>query len=334
LGRFVIRRLIGMVVLLFVVSIVTYGIFFATGTDPALRACGKQCTPQRLEQIHHKLGLDKPIFLPPWNSQYGTFVKGLVAGRDYDAGTDISHCPAPCFGFSFQNDEPVWTTMLNRLPVTVSLAIGAASIWLVTGVSVGIISALRKGKFVDRATMGVALAGVSLPTFLSALVALYIVCAKLQWLPYPSYTSPFSDPVAWFKGMILPWITLSFLYSALYARLTRANMLETLNEDFIRTARAKGLPERTVIVKHGLRAALTPIVTIFGLDLGGLLGGAILTESVYGLPGIGNLSVHAVVNSDLPVIMGVTLFAAFFIIFANFVVDLLYAVLDPKVRLG
>lgn len=325
--RYIIRRLLGVFIILIVISAITFGIFFLIPASPATLACGRACTPERIAIINHKLGLDKPVPV-----QYALYVKGIVAGRDYGEGSQVSHCPAPCFGYSFKNDQPVWALLKDRFPVTLSIAIGAAILWLLMGVSTGILSALRKGSIFDRAAMSLALAGVSLPVYFTGLVALFLFAGKWHILPYPTYVSPFSDPVGWVKALIMPWFVLAFLYAALYARLTRASMLETMGEDYIRTARAKGLDERHVIGKHGLRAALTPIVTIFGLDLGALLGGAILTESVFNLPGLGQLLLLALNNIDLPIILGVTLVAAFFIVFANLVVDVLYAVVDPKVR--
>ncbi len=331
---YIIRRLIGVVAILAVISILTFGIFFLLPANPALNACGKGCSPERLAAIEHKLGLDKPFFFswPPSESQYGGFVTGLFAGREFEGGDETNPCDAPCMGFSFSTNQQVWPQLKDRLPVTASIAIGASVLWLIIGVSVGIISALRRGTAIDRTAMGWALAGVSLPSYFTALVALYFVCYKFQLMEYPAYSDFTQNPALWAKNLILPWFTLAFLFAALYARLTRANMLETMGEDYIRTARAKGLPERQVIAKHGLRAALTPIVTIFGLDLGGLLGGAILTESVYGLPGLGQLALQSITKADFPMILGVTLFAAFFIVVANLIVDILYAFVDPKVQ--
>jgi peptide/nickel transport system permease protein len=219
--------------------------------------------------------------------------------------------------------------------VTLSLAAGAAILWLLSGVAVGVLSALRRGTVFDRAAMGIALAGVSLPIFFTGLLSLSIFSYWLGWFPGGgSYTPITENPGLWAYDLVLPWVTLAFLYAAGYARLTRAGMLETMNEDFVRTARAKGLPERTVVIKHGLRSALTPILTIFGLDLGLLLGGAILTESTYSLNGIGKYAIDAINGNDLPKVLGVTLMGAFFIIFANLVVDMLYAVIDPRVRVS
>jgi peptide/nickel transport system permease protein len=264
--------------------------------------------------------------------QYGNFLKGIVLGTHYNAGTSTTYCPPPCFGYSFRTQQPVWPQMVSDLPVTLSLAIGAAIIWLIGGVSIGIISALKRGTLFDRFSMGMALVGVSLPIFFTGLISLELFSYK--WPIFPNVTFvPFStNPLLWARNLVLPWLCLAFLYAALYARLTRAGMLETMSEDYIRTARAKGLPERTVIFKHGLRAALTPILTIFGMDLGLLLGGAIITEVTFSLHGLGLFTVEAVQNQDLPEILGVTLLAAFFIVIANLVVDILYAVLDPRVQ--
>jgi len=332
---FIIRRRVAAVGLLFIVSVVTFGIFFllprlagATPDDLASRYVGKTANEQQIKDIAEKLGFHDPLVV-----QYGRFVKGLVAGSDYDYGPAVEHCPAPCFGYSYVDQIPVWPDLIDRLPVTISLAAGASVLWLVGGVATGVISALRRGTVFDRVSMGIALGGVSLPIFFTGLILLAIFSYKLQIAaPGGTYTPITENPGTWAYDLLLPWIALAFLYAAGYARLTRAGMLETMNEDFIRTARAKGLPERTVVLKHGLRSALTPIVTIFGLDLGLLLGGAVLTESTFSLPGIGKYAVDGIVNQDLPRVMGVTLIAAFFIIIANLIVDILYAVLDPRVK--
>jgi peptide/nickel transport system permease protein len=332
MARYIIRRLIALVLLLLVTSAITYGLFFLTPANPAALACGRGCTEERIVELNQTLGLDKPVY-----AQYGEYLKGLVAGRTFGQGTAAIDCSAPCFGRSFQNGEFVWDVIKRSLPITISIAVGAAVIWLVTGVLLGVLAAIRRGTWIDRAAVGFSLLGVSFPVVLTALLSLYVVCTQLQWIPYPDPANGqlFQDgPWLWAQTFVLPWIVLALLYAGLYVRLTRANMIEVMGEDFIRTARAKGLPESTVIRRHGLRAALTPIVTIFGLDLGSLLGGAVLTESVFGLPGIGRQAVQAVLNQDLPMIMGVVLFAAFFIITANIVVDVLYGFIDPRVRLA
>jgi peptide/nickel transport system permease protein len=332
---YIVRRLLAAILLIFVISAVTFSIFFVLprvfGSTPetlATRYVGRTATPDTVHLTAERLGFYDPVVV-----QYGHWVKGVFAGADYDYGAGVDHCPAPCLGYSFVTRRPVWPDLLDRAPVTLSLAVGAAIIWLLGGVSIGVISALRRGTIFDRAAMGVALAGVSLPIFYTGLMCLAIFSYGLGWTAKGGSFTPFADnPGEWAYDLLLPWITLAFLYSAAYARLTRAGMLDTMGEDFIRTARAKGLPERTVVVRHGLRAALTPILTLFGLDLGLLLGGAILTESTFSLPGIGKYSVDAVVNNDLPKVLGVVLVGSLFIILANLVVDLLYAVVDPRVR--
>ncbi len=327
-----IRRLANVVVMLLVVSAVTFGIFFMvpklTGSDPALLYVGKIADKVAVEGVRHKMGLDKPII-----EQYALFLKGLVVGRDYSTGTEVAHCSAPCFGYSFKTEQAVWPLLLNRLGVTASLAAGASVLWLVFGTATGVISALRRRTLLDRFSMTAALAGVSLPIYFTGMLASAIFVYQLGWFPH-DYVPLGQDPVAWFQNLILPWITLAFLYAATYARLTRATLLDVLGEDYIRTARAKGLRESTVIGKHAMRSTLTPILTIFGMDLGGLIGGAVLTETTFNLRGLGYEAVASISSSDLPVIMGVTLFAGFFIIVANLVVDVLYAVVDPRVRLA
>jgi peptide/nickel transport system permease protein len=334
---FIIRRLIAAVILLAVVSLVTFGIFFVVprlaGQTPAELAAqyvGRNPSPQEIAAIETKLGLNQPVL-----EQYGRFLKGLVAGEYYNNGSDVTYCPAPCFGYSFRNSQPVWPLMVSRIPVTLSLAIGAAVLWLLGGVATGVLSALRRGSLFDRSAMTVALAGVSLPIFFTGLVALALFRDTIPLFPEAGTYVPFTqNPFEWAWALVLPWVTLAFLYAALYARITRAGMLETMNEDFIRTARAKGLIERRVVIKHGLRATLTPVVTIFGLDIGLLVGGAVLTESTYSLPGLGHFAIDAINNNDLPEIMGVTLLAAFFVVIANLIVDVLYAVVDPRVRVS
>jgi peptide/nickel transport system permease protein len=331
---FIIRRLILTVFLLLLVSMITFAIFFLvprlagqTAYQLAAQYVGKTPTPDEIRAVETKLGLNDPLWL-----QYGRYIKGIVAGIHYNNGPDVSYCPFPCFGYSFRNQEPVWPQLISDAPVTLSLAIGASILWLIGGVSIGVLSALRRGSFFDRFSMGIALAGVSLPVFFTGLIALELFSYKWPIFPDVHYVAITANPALWARNLVLPWVTLAFLYAALYARLTRAGMLETMGEDYIRTARAKGLPERRVIVKHGLRSALTPIVTIFGLDLGLLLGGAILTETTFSLPGLGQFTILAIQNQDLPEIMGVVMIAAFFIVIANLVVDILYAVVDPRVR--
>ena len=318
-----------------VVSMVTFAIFYlvprlagATPETLATRYVGRTASEETVKLVAENLGFYDPIYVQYWN-----WLKGIFVGVDYDMGTSIEHCAAPCLGYSFQDKTAVWPELIDRLPVTLSLAVGAAIIWLVFGVSIGVLSALRRGSFFDRSAMGFALAGVSLPIFFTGLVSLSFFSYKLGiTAPGGSYTPITENPALWAYDLLLPWICLALLFSAQYARLTRAGMLETMGEDYIRTARAKGLRERRVVAKHGLRGALTPILTIFGLDIGLLLGGAIITEKTFSLNGLGKYVVDGIENQDLPKILGATLFATFFIVMANLVVDLTYAVLDPRVR--
>jgi peptide/nickel transport system permease protein len=331
---FIVRRLIATVFLLIVVSMITFSIFFLlprlagqSTRGLASQYVGRNPTPAAIHAIEQQLGLDAPLPV-----QYGRFLRGIVLGAHFNSGTSKAYCPPPCFGYSFKTQQPVWPQMVSAMPVTISLAIGAAILWLVGGVTIGVISALRRGTLFDRFSMGVALAGVSLPIFFTGLVSLALFSYKWPIFPNVHFVPFTQNPFLWARNLVLPWVTLAFLYAALYARLTRAGMLETMGEDYIRTARAKGLPEQTVIVRHGLRAALTPIITIFGMDLGALLGGAVLTETTFSLPGLGQFTILAINNQDLPEILGVTMLAAFFIVIANLVVDILYAVVDPRVR--
>jgi peptide/nickel transport system permease protein len=333
---YIVRRLLWAVVMLFALSVVTFSIFYlvprlggATPETLAARYVGRAATPETVHLTAERLGLLDPVPVQYWH-----WIKGIVTGAEYDYGAGVERCPAPCFGYSFITKQPVWPELLDRAPVSISLVLGASLIWLVVGLTVGVISALRRGTVFDRGAMGVALAGVSLPIFFTGLIALAFFSYKLRiTAPGGSYV-PFSEnPAQWAYSLLLPWITLAFLFAAQYARLTRAGMLDTMSEDYIRTARAKGLPERTVVLRHGLRGALTPVLTIFGLDVGLLLGGAVLTEKTFSLNGLGKYGYDAIVANDLPKILGFTLVAGFFVILANLIVDLLYGVIDPRVRL-
>jgi peptide/nickel transport system permease protein len=334
MGRYIIRRLLQMIIILWVISMITFFLFWATPANPALLICGKNCTVARIAEVNEAYGFDDPLIV-----QYGRYMSGLVNPNGRELGTVGSqeHCPWPCFDRSLQNGVPVWDSIRDAFPPTLWLAMGAAVIWLVFGVLLGLMAALRKGKWLDKVSVGIALFGVSFPTLVFGYVLLYLFVVKSHWLPFPdtANASLFTvGPIKWLQFYILPWMTLALVYAALYTRITRANMIDTMNEDFIRTARAKGLGERTVVFKHGLRAALTPIVTIFGLDLGGLLGGAVITEQIFSITGLGKFSIDSVLGNDLPSIMGVVLFAAIFIVVANIIVDVLYAFIDPRVRLS
>jgi peptide/nickel transport system permease protein len=318
---FVVRRLLWMVVLLLVISFLTFIIFYTLPTaDPAALRAGRQPTPELLASIRETLGLDKP-----WYVQYGKYLERLVFHFD--------------FGYSYQNNVSIKSQIFDRLPATATLAAGAAAVWLCSGIFVGIVSPTRRGRWTDRAAMGSALVAISAPVYWLGLVSLYLFSKDIGKLPifegqgaYPSSGNVFNDPGKVIPAMILPWIVLAAAYAAAYARFMRGNLIETMSEDYIRTARAKGLNERTVVLRHGVRSAITPVVTILGMDLGILLGGAILTEPVFNIPGVGRLAYDAIQKSDLPTVQGTVLMGAFFIILLNLVVDIVYAFLDPRVR--
>ena len=321
MGRYLIRRSLFMILVLMVVSLLTFTIFFKLpGGDIARQMAGPQVRSEQLEQIRHNLGLDQP-----WYVQYGRFAKGLIPLPGFFLNEEVYH--------SYRNDVAVKEEIFRRLPVTLMLSGGAAVVWLSIGIPIGIISAVRRRSIFDRSAMIFALFGVSAPVFWLGYVLLFVFWFQLEWFPPPGFNIGETLTQALFAGkFVLPWITLAMLYSAFYARMVRGNLIETMNEDYIRTARAKGLSEGRVIYKHGLRAALTPIATMFGVDLGYLLGGAIITETVFDLDGIGKYTIDAIGSGDFPAVMGVTVFAAFFIVIANLFVDVVYAFLDPRVR--
>lgn len=319
-------------VMLVVIMLVVFCIFFLVpkwaGVDPATMYVGKTSDAAAVEAIRQKLQLGDPIFVQLWE-----FFKGIFVGRTYAAGGDVTNCAAPCFGYSFRSEQAIWPVLTDRLPVTLALAFGAAVLWLIFGLAAGVLSALKRGSFWDRGAMLVALSGVSLPIYFTGLLSLAIFHYGLGWLD-ASYVPLADSFTGWFGGMILPWVTLAFLYAAMYARITRATMLEVMGEDYIRTARAKGLSEPVVIGKHAMRSTMTPILTLLGMDLGALIGGAILTETTFSLPGLGQAVLKAINDRDLPVILGVTLITSLAVILANLAVDILYAVIDPRVRLA
>lgn len=321
MGRYIARRLLYLLLVLLIITLATFLIFYVMPPgNPAVAFAGRQATPEIIAAVEKQFGLDQPLYV-----QYGRFVRDLFLGDEYGW---------PGLGFSYDTRSPVRSAILDRVPVTIQLGVGAAILWLILGIPIGIISALKRRTAVDRAAMGFALFGVSAPVFAVGLLGLYIFWQRLGWSAGTGFTQFSEDPGEWFSHMWLPWVVLSLQFAAFYARMVRGNLLETLGEDYIRTARAKGLPERTVIGKHALRSSLTPVVTIFGLDFSLLLGGAILTESVFNLPGLGQLVISAVNRSDIPVVLATTVIAALFVTFMALVVDLIYGFLDPRVRLS
>lgn len=329
MSRFLFNRLLGMVVVLFGVCLFTFVIFFVLSPDPAVQICGKNCTPETIDRLHANLGLDQPFW-----TQFWTFISGLFVGRTYGTGANAVECAAPCLGYSFQTSQPVTDMIVQRLPVSATVAIGAAVLWLLAGVAGGVISAVREGRFADRFITALTLTGMSIPNYVLALSLQFLLVVTLGWLPFPQAVPIGDDPVQWFLNFLMPWIVLAIGAAAVYTRLTRANVIETLQENYVRTARAKGLRPDLVWRRHALRPALTPVVTIFGMDFANLLGGALITETVFGLNGIGKLAADSITKNDQPVIMGVTLLAAFLVVVGNMVVDLLYSAIDPRVRVG
>jgi peptide/nickel transport system permease protein len=315
---YILRRIGWTAILLVVVSALTFFIFYILPSgDPAALRAGRQATPELIAQIHNTLGLDRPLY-----EQFYTYIRDVVVHFD--------------FGYSFQSGQDVREMIVQRLPATISLAIGAAIVWLIIALPVGMISAIRAGTLLDRATMGGALLAISAPVYWLGLVSLFLLARDIGTIHIfagsGSYRPLTEDPLAWFDSLLLPWLVLAASFAAFYARMLRSNLVEVLDQDYIRTARAKGVPERRVIWHHGVRAAITPIVTVLGLDIGILLGGTILTEKVFGIPGVGLYAYEAIQGADLPAIQGTVLFGAFFIILANLVVDVGYAFLDPRVR--
>jgi peptide/nickel transport system permease protein len=310
---FTVRRLMGMILVLVAVSFITYLIFVKIpGGDPAVRIAGRTATQQNIQNIRHTLGLSQPFYV-----QWYKMVSQLLEGKlnSYFFGTNVRE------------------EIIAGLPATFSLAIGAGIIWLFFGVLVGTISAVTAGRFSDRAITVLALIGISMPVFWLGVILRYYLAEKNAWFPDGGYVPLTTDPVQWLFHLLLPWFTLAVLFIGFYGRVLRGNILDSINEDYVRTARSKGLSPRRVLILHVLRNSLIPIVTLFGLDFAAVLGGgAILTETVYDLHGVGQYAAEGVQNLDLPPIMGVTLYGAFFIVFFSTIVDLLYAWLDPRIR--
>lgn len=320
MGQYIVRRLLWVILLLLIVSAVTFLIFYELpSADPAVLRAGKSPDPHLIAQIRHSLGLDKPVY-----EQYWRYMKNVVTKFD--------------FGYSYQNSQPVRQEIFDRLPATISLTLGAVLVWMLVSLPIGVISAVKSRSLVDRLSMGAALLAISAPVYWLGLVGLYLFSkdiGKVHIFSGAGTYVPISENFGqWFNSLLLPWFVLAASFAAFYARLLRSNLIEVMNEDYIRTARAKGLSERRVIWRHAMRSAITPIVTILGLDLGVLLSGAILTETVFNIPGIGRLAYEGIINADLALIQGTVLFGAFFIVLANLVVDIAYAFLDPRVTYG
>jgi peptide/nickel transport system permease protein len=328
---YIVRRLIAGFLVIAATSVVVFALFFYGPSNPGQVVCmatSPQCPPERVEGYNESLGYNDPV-----TQQYGIWAKGLFTGRDIEFGGSTYECPAPCLGISYYTREPVTELIKDRYPATLSLAIGAATIFFPLGVLLGSLAARKRGTATDRLMVGSSLVIYSIPFYLLALMSyLYLV---LIWgiFPQPEYNPITENPWAWFTGLLLPWLVLGLANSTSYARFSRGSMVESLSEDYVRTARAKGLTQRRVVVKHGLRAAIVPVVTIFGLDMAGLLAGTVFTEFVFDIDGIGVQALNSIQDQNFPIISATVLIAAAFVVTANLVVDILYSVIDPRVRL-
>lgn len=332
---FLVKRLLSGFLVVVLVSMMVYALFWYGPRSPALELCRRdtnnRCgiTSEVLKTYEHNLGFDNPIY-----SEYGTWAKGLFTGREMTVGTVQIDCHAPCLGVSFRDKGLVWDEFKTKFPITLSLAIGAAVLYLVVGVGVGILAARRRGTWWDKALVSTSLIVSSVPYYLFALMAMLLLTITSSVFPRVQYISFVHDPVHWFTGLLLVWLVLGVYGSTSYTRYSRGAMVESLNEDYVRTARAKGLSNRTVVLKHALRAALVPVVTIFGIDFAFLLSGTIFTEKIFSLEGIGQWGLEAVKIKDLPVVQATSVILAVFIVLANILVDIAYSWLDPRVRLN
>lgn len=319
MGHYIARRIFWVGVVLLVVTLITYAIFFLLPAgDPAIRHTGKNPTEANIAEIRRQFGLDKPVYV-----QYGKFVRNFFGGDQYGW---------PGLGFSYETRTSVRDKVLTAAPRTLWLIAGAVIIWVIVGISVGVVSAIKRRSLLDRFSMTFALFGISAPVFWLALLLLFVFWQKLGWLPGTGYTPISEGALDWFKHLILPWCVLALAFAAIYARMMRGNLLETMGEDYIRTARAKGLSERRVVLKHGLRSSLTPIITLLGIDMAILLGGAVITERVFNIQGLGHIAVTGVFDQDLPVTQGVILVTAAAVAIMSLVADIVHARLDPRVR--
>jgi peptide/nickel transport system permease protein len=327
--HYVVRRVASALSVVAVTMVATFALFFIAPTDPASAICGeRKCPISRYNEIKANLHLDEPKV-----QQFTRYAEGIVVGRDFETSGVVQHCSAPCLGFSFKTDRPVLGLLMARLPVTVSLVVGYGVLVLTIGVTAGAMAARRRGTPADHLMMSGTLLISSVPYYVVGLMAALYLTVLYPILPRSGWVSPTENPWHWFTGLVAPWVVLSLYGCTDYARYARGSMVETLSEDFIRTARAKGLSDRVVTYRHALRAGLIPVVTIFGLDIAGSLSGAIFTEKIFDLQGLGMLALDAVSDYDLPLIMGTVMLGSVLLVALNLVVDLAYSVIDPRVRL-
>ena len=327
------RRLITAVLVLILTSMAVFAIFYLGPENPARPLCEKQqrCTPEKLARLEKSMGLDKPVYVA-----YGEWGKGLFAGRTVEySATESYECGAPCLGISYRNNREVTSELAERYPATLSLAIGGSAIYLTLGVIIGVFAARYRGTVLDRALVTSTLVVSAIPYYLVALLAWIFLTQKNRWFPDTVYHAFLDNPITWAGGLLLPWLVLGLTNATSYSRYTRGQMVETLGEDYIRTAVAKGQKENVVVFRHALRAAIIPVVTIFGLDFATLLGGTIFTEWIFDIEGMGRWALGAIQGvPDIPVVTATVLVAASFIVVSNLVVDVVYSFLDPRVRLA
>ncbi|GAA5109711.1 ABC transporter permease [Alloalcanivorax gelatiniphagus] len=329
------KRVVAGAAVVVLVSMAVFALFWYGPSSPARPICLQEtsgkCTPERLAAFEQSMGYDNPVY-----EEYGKYAKGVVVGRQYTLGNVTIDCPAPCLGYSYRTRGLVWDEMTERLPATMSVAVGGSALYLLLGIPIGVAAARRRGTLADKTLVSSFLVLSSIPYYLFALLAWLHV--TLIWdLPIIGHSGyhPITDnPVTWASGLLLPWLCLGIFGCTSYARFARGAMVESLSEDYVRSARAKGLPERTVVFKHALRSALVPVVTIFGIEFGVLMAGTIFTERIFDIEGIGKWGLYAIYDLDLPVVSAFALFGAIVIVASNLVVDVVYTILDPRVRLS
>lgn len=332
---FLVKRILSGLLIITLVSMIVYVLFWYGPKSPALQLCVQdtngRCgeTSPKLEQYEERLGYNNPI-----QDEYAKFVKGVFVGRDIFVGENKYECAAPCLGMSFRDKSMVFEQLKERFPVTLSLAVGASSLYLLIGVTIGVLASRRRGTFADKALVSSTLVLSSIPYYLVALLSMLLLTLSTSFFPDVKYVPITDSPAQWASGLLLVWLVMGLYGATSYARFSRGAMVETLSEDYVRTARAKGLRSRTVTRKHALRAAMVPVVTIFGLDFAFLLSGTIFTEQIFRLNGIGRWGLEATYILDLPVVQATSLVLAVAIVAANIIVDLVYSVLDPRVRIG
>jgi peptide/nickel transport system permease protein len=331
---FLVRRILSGFLIVVLVSMLVYALFWYGPKSPALELCRRdtngRCGPTspKLEEYEERLGYNNPVY-----TEYGTWAKGLVTGRTIYFGDTAYDCSAPCLGLSYRDRTEVTEQLKDRFPVTVSLAVGAASLYLLIGVTMGVLAARRRGTLADKALVSSTLVLSSIPYYLVALLSFLLLTLSTSIFPDVQYTPFFDNPVKWASGLLLVWLVMGIYGATSYTRYSRGAMVEALSEDYVRTARAKGLKQRTVVTRHALRSALAPVVTIFGLDVAFLLSGTVFTEFIFDLEGIGKWGLEATYIKDLPVVAATSLILAVAVVTANIIVDIAYSVLDPRVRL-